>query len=427
MNRQNAVAHEGSGRREGRARRNVGKRKVRTISTGRLIPIGMAVLMLFLGASWCASAARADETGDKKKELLRIQREAREKKQEIKRAARKERSILEEMERIDRDIEAGSAETAVQIERLRASEAALREVETSGIELSADLIRLKLRYRQRIRALYKMGRSGYALEALTSESLGQAIKRVKYLGVIARQDRLLIQQYGEALDRLAARQREIAARRVEVLKRASAVEAKKSDLEARRSKKADLHARVKREKNLIEQTLRELEESSASLGALIKKAEQEKRAAEARRRSELRRPPDPKPAGQQRLIWPVDGPVVSRFGKQHHPQFGTTVFRRGIELQAREGEAVRAVLDGEAVFADWHKGYGRLVILQHDGGLYTLYGYLSQIAVKRGDRAARGQSIGQAGDTGSFKGAKLYFEVRRQGEAEDPLTWLSKR
>jgi septal ring factor EnvC (AmiA/AmiB activator) len=112
---------------------------------------------------------------------------------------------------------------------------------------------------------------------------------------------------------------------------------------------------------------------------------------------------------------------------QRHPQFGTMVFRRGIEIQASEGESVRAVRDGQVAYADWYKGYGKLMILDHGNGFYTLYGNLSRLDLSRGAQAVGGQVIGLAGDTGSLKGSKLYFEIRRNGEAQDPLLWLAKK
>ena len=119
--------------------------------------------------------------------------------------------------------------------------------------------------------------------------------------------------------------------------------------------------------------------------------------------------------------------MLTRFGMQKHPQFKTMVFRRGIEISAREGEAVHAVGDGKVAFANWYKGYGNLVIIEHGPGFYTLYGNLSRLDLKENDRVAKGQVIGLAGETGSLKGSKLYFEVRRNGEAQDPLLWLAKR
>jgi septal ring factor EnvC (AmiA/AmiB activator) len=119
--------------------------------------------------------------------------------------------------------------------------------------------------------------------------------------------------------------------------------------------------------------------------------------------------------------------VLTRFGMQRHPQFKTMVFRRGIEIAVREGEPVRAVSDGQVAYADWYKGYGKLVIIEHGPGFYSLYGNLSRLDLNKGDPVSRGQVLGLAGETGSLKGAKLYFEIRRNGEAQDPLVWLAKR
>jgi septal ring factor EnvC (AmiA/AmiB activator) len=386
--------------------------------------IGILVLLLFLVGQG-TSAYGADDTAGKKKELQRIKREMREKQQKIKRADRKERSILSELEKIDRDIQTGSAELADQQKRLREAETSLREIEKTNAGISRDLDALKKIYAYRVRALYKMSRSGYAAAAFTADGLGEAVKRIKYLGLIAERDRTVIREYGSALNRLAVRQAEITEKKDDILRRKRVVETKKAELEARRRKKAEILGSVRGEKSLYEQTLRELEESSVSLWAMIKKAEREKRAVKAAA-------PPRRPAGtgipeKNRLPWPLDGPVLTRFGMQRHPQFGTTVFRRGIEIEAHEGEAVRAVNDGQVAYADWYKGYGKLVILEHGNGLYTLYGNLSRLDLKKGDRVIRGQVIGLAGDTGSLKGSKLYFEIRQNGEAQDPLAWLAKR
>lgn len=159
---------------------------------------------------------------------------------------------------------------------------------------------------------------------------------------------------------------------------------------------------------------------------MVKKDEAERRAAKTAHAPAQK---ESRASGTEkgRLPWPLEGQVLTRFGMQRHPQFGTMVFRRGIEIEAREGQAVRAVSDGEVVYADWYKGYGKLMILDHGNGFYTLYGNLSQLDLNKGIRVTKGQIIGLAGETGSLKGAKLYFEIRRNGEAEDPLARLAKR
>jgi murein hydrolase activator len=388
--------------------------------------IAIIAFTLVLSAVTGAGYAAADEAAGNKKELQRINREMRDKKKEIKRADKKARSILSELDRIDRDVQAAKAGLAEQQIQLREAEASLRDIEKSNARISSDLVGLKRSYAGRVRALYKMSRSGYATAVLASDGQDDGLKRIKYLGIITERDRLLAREYGNALNALAVRQAGISEKKEAILGRKRTIEAEETELQSRKRKKATLLASVREEKGLYEQTLRELEESSVSLWAMIKKAEQERKVAKAVR------PSPPKAAryagpGEGRLPWPADGRVLTRFGMQRHPEFKTMVFRRGIEIAVREGEPVRAVSEGQVAYADWYKGYGKLVIIEHGPGFYTLYGNLSRLDLNKGDPVNRGQVLGLAGETGSLKGAKLYFEIRRNGEAQDPLTWLAKR
>ncbi len=384
--------------------------------TGSRVFILVVLLSLLSGGF---SAFGADKTADKK-ELQRIKREMREKKKKLKRADRKERSILSDLEKIDRGIQKGSRELKNQQRWLRESKEALREVEKNNAALNRELDVLKQYYGRRLRALYKMRRGGYAAAILSPNGTGQTVKRIKYLGMIAERDRVVMQEYGNTLTILAARLEEIAEKKKDLLARRRAVKSKKSALKARRRKKAVILASVRQKKGLYEQSLRELEEASASLWAMIKRREKSKWFSKSTT-------PDSQDRDWQRLPWPLKGQVLTKFGMQRHPQFGTMVFRRGIEIKAHEGESVRAVRDGQVAYADWYKGYGKLVILNHGSGFYTLYGNLSRLNLSKDDRVARGQVLGLAGETGSLKGPALYFEIRRNGKAQDPLQWLARK
>ncbi len=366
-----------------------------------------------------------DGPADTAKELERIKQEMQEKKKKIKRAKKKEMSVLADLDRIDRDIQAGSAELADQQKRFRESEADLHGVQQSSDEISRELISLRTLYGKRLRALYKIRRGG-EVAAYATESQGSMIKKVKYLNVIAKRDRAIMDEFGRALERLSEQETKIADRKKELLVHRQVIEAKKSELEEMRQKKSMILANVRKEKGLYEQTLNELEESSVNLWTMIKRDEKERRSQQEAHAS-VNRNPMASSQNKGHFPWPLEGAVLTRFGMQRHPQFGTTVFRRGIEIDAREGQAVHAVESGQVAFADWYKGYGKLVILDHGKGFYTLYGNLSKLDLVKGDLVSKGQVIGLAGETGSFKGSKLYFEIRRNGEAQDPLVWLSRK
>jgi murein hydrolase activator len=392
----------------------------------RILRVLLCIVLLALAPGLAGlSAFTADGPSETARELERIKREMEEKKKELKRAGRKERSVLAELDKIDRDIQAGSAELVDQQKRLQEAEAGAREIEANSASLNRELAGVKRAYGLRLRALYKMRRSGSA-GPFRADSLGGMVKQVKYLGLIAERDRTIIRDYGGALDLLARQQSEIAEKREETLGRRRTVETRKAELESKRQKKAVILAAVRHEKGLSEQTLHELEDASVSLWAMIKQDEKGRRSSR-----EENAPSDrgnvSLSGDKSRLPWPLEGAVLTRFGMQRHPQFGTMVFRRGIEIEARDGQAVRAVDGGQVAYADWYKGYGKLVILDHGNGFYTLYGNLSRVDLAKGDRAARGQVIGLAGETGSMKGPKLYFEIRRNGEAQDPLVWLARK
>jgi len=110
-----------------------------------------------------------------------------------------------------------------------------------------------------------------------------------------------------------------------------------------------------------------------------------------------------------------------------HPQFGTWVFNRGVQIAAPEGTPFVAVAAGRVLYAGWFTGFGQMVVLDHGGGYYTLYAQASSLAVDKGQSVAAGAALGEVGDTGSLGENALYFEVRQNGKAIDPLQWLQAR
>jgi murein DD-endopeptidase MepM/ murein hydrolase activator NlpD len=120
------------------------------------------------------------------------------------------------------------------------------------------------------------------------------------------------------------------------------------------------------------------------------------------------------------MLWPVDGPLSSPFGLRE----GRT--HEGIDLAVAEDTPVRAACDGVVAYAgNGLRGYGNVVIVQHGGAVATLYAHNHRLAVRQGDRIARGQIIAQSGQTGHVTAPHLHFEVRKGSIALDPLGYLS--
>jgi septal ring factor EnvC (AmiA/AmiB activator) len=128
-----------------------------------------------------------------------------------------------------------------------------------------------------------------------------------------------------------------------------------------------------------------------------------------------------------RLPLPADGAVEVGFGKVVNPRFNTVTVQKGLDIRAAEGSPVVAIAPGKVVFAGWLRGYGNLLVLDHGGGYHSLMAHLAELGKAVGDPVQTGELLGTVGDTGSLKGAYLYFELRKRGQAVDPAPWLGKR
>lgn len=123
-----------------------------------------------------------------------------------------------------------------------------------------------------------------------------------------------------------------------------------------------------------------------------------------------------------KLPWPLKGRVLHSFGTKQTGQ----VNWKGMVLSASYGQQVKAVYSGTVVFAEYLRGYGLVVLLDHGKGDMTLYGYNQALTKKEGDKVTAGEVIALAGDTGGQDRASLYFEIRRNSEAQNPKSWLKR-
>jgi murein DD-endopeptidase MepM/ murein hydrolase activator NlpD len=139
--------------------------------------------------------------------------------------------------------------------------------------------------------------------------------------------------------------------------------------------------------------------------------------------------PDAAPGGFEaqvgRLPWPVSGRVEVPFGKKVDPASGMVMVQKGLDLRAPVATPVRAIFSGTVVFSSWFEGFGRMVIVDHGSGYYSLYAHLEDLEVQKGQSINQYQVVGLVGDSGSTKGAYLYLEIRKGKDAVDPLRWLS--
>jgi septal ring factor EnvC (AmiA/AmiB activator) len=124
------------------------------------------------------------------------------------------------------------------------------------------------------------------------------------------------------------------------------------------------------------------------------------------------------------LLWPVNGKVTARYGSKRN--IGTLKWQ-GIVIDAKAGKDVKATAAGEVVFADWLRGFGLLMIVDHGEEYMTLYGNNESLFKQAGDHVEMGEIIAQSGEQGIRGISGLYFELRHKGNPTNPLNWLKKK
>jgi septal ring factor EnvC (AmiA/AmiB activator) len=124
-----------------------------------------------------------------------------------------------------------------------------------------------------------------------------------------------------------------------------------------------------------------------------------------------------------KISWPVRGTIIREFGEESRGN-NTSIINNGIDIAVSEGTSVRAVDSGEVVFSDRYGGQGKLVIIDHKNGFFSVYAYNSELLVSRGGTVSKGQVIAKSGQTGSAIQPSLHFELRKDGRAVNPISYL---
>ena len=270
--------------------------------------------------------------------------------------------------------------------------------------------------------IYKRGPL-YAYQVLlAAESFGDLLSRYKYLYLVSRQDRLLANDMFK-LQRRIARERQtlVDARDALGRRKHERTDELQRYLALEHTREASLRE-TRRSAREAAQRLSQLERDEKSLNDRIVALERARREAEARGAVTAAASITTADLGQ--LDWPVEGKIVYQFGTAAGPN-NTRIPWHGIGIAAAAGTPVRAIASGTVSLAGPLGTYLTSVLLDHGGGYYTFYGYLSDATVAKGERVAKGQTLGHVGGESSDRGPHLHFEIRGQGGiALDPINWL---
>ncbi|MBE9069668.1 peptidoglycan DD-metalloendopeptidase family protein [Leptolyngbya cf. ectocarpi LEGE 11479] len=244
---------------------------------------------------------------------------------------------------------------------------------------------------------------------LKSENLNEFLERRYLLRKVYQADSNVMADVQAQADLIVKQQQGVEAQKNSIALLRQQLLARRDQFEAQADQQNQLIGRLKDNRGALEAAQAQLVRDSESLGNLIRQ-----RIAAA---SGI-------VLGTGQMSVPTAGSVTSRFGSRLHPVLGYRRFHAGIDFGASYGTGIVAADSGKVIFSGWYGGYGNSVIIDHGGGLTTLYAHASRLNVREGQAVSKGQSIAAVGSTGLSTGPHLHFEVRRNGNPVDPMGFL---
>jgi len=302
------------------------------------------------------------------------------------------------------DNRAAIASLQTQLSTLNQRSAALEADKTAQEEL----------IKQAVRASYVAGQEPYLKLLLNQQEPAQSARMLRYYERFNRERLARVETFRETLSALLTTRTQIEASSREQDTREARLQAQVDSLNAEQAQRNTLLAALKDDISARSGELQQLTEDRGRLEALLEKIQEAI--------ANIPPPEQLTPFAQSRgkLPWPVAGAVLNRFGAAYSDG---NLHRQGIVMSAAVGSPVRAIHPGRIVFADWLRGSGLLVVVDHGEGYLSLYANNQSLVKRKGDWVSRGEALATSGENSGTGSPGIYFEIRHNGQAQDPAQW----
>jgi murein DD-endopeptidase MepM/ murein hydrolase activator NlpD len=371
-----------------------------------LVGLALSFTLLFSALA----KGQQDHKGALETHLKDVERQKGAVREKLRTTKRRQRDVLGQIEQSDANLEEIDGDLRYTRGRLGEVERSLRSCQQLLSRTQGELTARRGLLSGRLRSSYERGTADLTCFFLSSEDSWDILARGYYLRCLLRCDCKLLRDVEAKKAQVEAQKAELALRKAQVQAFQSRLVARQKDESAERRQKAQLLSRLKNERALGEAALAELERESNEIEAQIR--------ALAKTKGGRERQEQPWTGG---FIRPVDGAVTSGFGMRMHPILNVWKMHTGVDLAASTGTPIKAAAGGTVIIAERKKGYGNTVVIDHGGGVSTLYGHCSTILVSVGQSVEQGQTIAEVGSTGLCTGPHLHFEKRINGKPVDPL------
>ena len=262
-----------------------------------------------------------------------------------------------------------------------------------------------------IRKVFKTQRKAFFELLITSDDINMLVDRIYFQKIILKDDYIQMAAAKQKAQEIAMLKYNIEARKRNLERSVASINTQQTYIQKAIAKNEDMINKLRTDRVAYQKAERELAKQSASIGSYINRTAKDTDVQVA-----------------SGFIKPIQGRITSPFGWRTHPIFNSKSFHSGVDIGGPNLGAIKASNSGKVIYSGWYGGYGKVVILEHGvvngKPMTTLYAHMNSIAVSNGQRVAKGQTIGYEGTTGYSTGPHCHFEVRVNGQPNNPLNYI---
>lgn len=395
---------------------------------GRAAALGLAVI-LAAGGIFPAYGTKL-EVEDAKKKADSIEEEKKKVENSLKELEGLKSDAVAYVRRLDNDLERINGELDHLSNQITAKEA---EIEVTKQELEAAKVTEEKQYadmKLRIKYMYERGETSYLDMLFQSDDMVQFMNRAEYIQKISEYDRKKMDEYVATKEQIAADEAKLQTEHGELLELQQETQAKHQSVETLLSEKnkelKNFESQIQTAEGQIseyEKDLKAQEDRIRALEAEIKRKEEEARKAAEAAGKQYKTAS----LGDISFIWPLPSSsrITSPFGGRSSPTEGASTNHQGVDVGAATGSPILAAASGTVVVSTYSYSAGNYIMINHGGGVYTVYMHCSQLLASEGQEVKQGQTIAKVGSTGYSTGPHLHFGIRSGGSYVNPLAYVS--
>ncbi|WP_105188402.1 murein hydrolase activator EnvC family protein [Pseudoalteromonas sp. T1lg48] len=378
----------------------------------RFIHLGSRTRVSLLSAallSLCALPASANENRTKQ-DLTEVQQELKKNQQNLKTQKQSLSSLQQQLKKSEQAIANNAKELRKLDTQISTNRRQHNELQTQAEQLEQRRKTLDTALAAQLRSAYMVGGHDYSKLLLNQQNTAKLERTISYYDYLNKARLKQLDELRQTLKEIEENQLALAQNREQLEQLRSQEEQQRQQLLAAKSERQAQVLALQSELNQLQSSIAYLKDNEQTLITTIEELEQTKTRQVAMLGLG---------SSKGKLNWPTRGSLKHRFGTRKRPGFNW----KGVVINAKEGSNINSIEDGQVVFADWLKGFGWVMVVDHGKGYMSLYGHAQALLKEVGDQVYQGETIALVGQSGGQIDPGLYFEIRHKGRAVNPTTW----